>query len=80
MRPEIMEPKRTKRTARPLLVAGAGIAVAIVANCGGSSDGTPVVGNLKPATYCDAGECLPDGGQVRLDCVCAIDGGTDGGT
>ena len=69
--------RRRKLLARPLLAAGVGLAAAIYGACGGSS--TPlVVGNLKLPPTCDAGICLPDGGQDGGNgtvCLCPADGG-----
>jgi hypothetical protein len=66
--------------ARPLLTAGAGIAVAVMTGCG-SSDEPIVVGNLVPVPACDAGVCLPDGGRPEAaSCYCPVDGGADGGS
>src|SRR5207248_6909886 len=46
--------RKRRSKARPLLKAGAGIAVAVMAGCG-SSDQPIVVGNLKGVPTCDAG-------------------------
>jgi hypothetical protein len=77
-----MNPKSSKArsVARPLLMAGTGIAVAVLTHCGGS-DQPIVVGNLKPPPYCDAGLCPTDGGQLdEPSCFCpTVDGGSDGG-
>ena len=70
--------RKRRSKARPLLKAGAGIAVAVMAGCG-SSDQPIVVGNLKGVPTCDAGVCLPDGG--RPDGAfrnCPTDGGDAG--
>ena len=72
--------RRRRSKARPLLTAGAGIAVVVITGCGGS-DQSIVVGNLKPVPTCDAGVCLPDGGQPDgAFCNCPIVGGPDGGS
>lgn len=66
--------------ARPLLTAGAGIAVALIAHCGGPDQPQPPVGNLVGPPTCDAGVCLPDGGApLGATCSCPTDGGVDGG-
>ena len=73
---EVSRRRRTK--ARPLLTAGAGIAVALVAHCGGPESQTPPI--TAPCT--DAGVCLPDGGPpggAGSGCCHPADGGADGG-
>jgi hypothetical protein len=66
---------RRKLRARPLLVAGAGLAAVICGACGGGQQTPAPVGNLKPIPTCDAGVCLPDGGlppDAGIFCNCPI--------
>ena len=69
--------RKRKLLPRPLLIAGAGLAVAIFGAGGGGETQPPPVGTLKGPPTCDAGVCLPDGGLANDAGFCACPIGTD---